>query len=313
MHDAIIIGAGPAGLNAALVLGRCRRSVLVFDSGKPRNAASRALHGYLSREGISPLELRQIGRDELRIYRTVEFCEEAVVSATPLENGFEVSTISGQRAYARQLLLATGRIDAVPDKPGFREFYGHGVYHCPYCDGWENRDQPLVVYGNDQKAVDLALELLTWSANVTVCTDGAFAWDNDTALVLEQSGIRVVERTICALEGENGSLRSVRFEDAGALACAAVFFCSDCSQRSTLPERLGCSFDGDGAVACDGHSATRVPGLYVAGNVRGGLHLAIAAAAEGAEAAVNMNEALLELDLQANRPPAPATFAPRIS
>src|SRR4051812_46886011 len=190
MHDVIIVGGGPAGLNAALVLGRCRRSVLVFDSGKPRNGVSRALHGYLSREGISPLELRRLGRDQLSHYPTVEFRDETIVSAKPQENGFEVSTLGGERAYSRQLLLATGRIDAVPEKPGFREFYGRGVYHCPYCDGWEYRDRPLVVYGGAQSAVDLALELLTWSAEVTVCADGAPSWHADAAVDLELNRIR---------------------------------------------------------------------------------------------------------------------------
>jgi thioredoxin reductase len=307
MHDVIIVGAGPAGLNAALVLGRCRRSVLVFDSGKPRNGASRALHCFLSREGISPRELRRIGRDQLSQYPTVEVRDETVVSAKPEENGFEVATLAGQRAYSRQLLLATGRIDAVPDKPGFREFYGRGVFHCPYCDGWENREQPIVVYGSDQSAVDLALELLTWTADVTVCSDGHPAWRADAAGDLEQHRIRVIEHPLHALEGEEGFLKRIRFDGGETLTCSAVFFCSDCSQRSTLPERLGCDFDEDGGVRCDGHAATSVPGLYVAGNVRGGLHLAVAAAAEGAEAAVNMNEALLEMDLRANRRHASAT------
>jgi thioredoxin reductase len=301
MYDAIIIGGGPAGLNAALILGRCRRTVLLLDSGNPRNGASRALHGFLSRDGTSPHELRRLGREQLAAYPSVELRDELVIDAQRHETGFEVFTAAGVRERSRFLLLATGRADAVPDKPGFRDFYGRGVFHCPYCDGWENRDRPLVLYGKDHAAVDLALELLTWSDDLTVCTDGRPEWNAEDATALEQNQIRVRPEEITALEGNEGVLTRIRFATGETLKCTALFFCSDCLQRSSLPERLGCSFDCDGAVECDGHAATRVPGLYVAGNVRGGLHLAIAAAAEGAEAAVNLNDALLEAQLQTHR------------
>lgn len=297
-YDVIIVGAGPAGLSAALILARCRRAVLVIDSNKPRNAAAHALHGYLTRDGVSPFELRRLGRKELEAYPTVQFWEDAVVEAQRGEDGFEILTKTGTRVQARLMLLATGRVDALPEKPGFQEFYGKGVYHCPYCDGWENRDRPIAVYGNGKVGFDYALELLTWSAEVTICTDGSPEWDAEMAATLERKGIRVIEKPVARLEGANGFLQRVRFADAETLDCTALFFCSDCSQKSSLPEQLGCSFDDDGAVKCDGHTATRVPGMYVAGNVRGGLHLAIAAAAEGAESAVNMNDALLEADLE---------------
>src|SRR5579863_927962 len=139
MFDVIIVGAGPAALSAALILGRCRRRVLVCDTGQPRNAASRALHGFLSRDGIEPGELLRSGREQLRRYETVEVLDIAVVDAVRKDDSFEMILEDGSRVTSRKLLLAGGVIDELPPIEGFAGFYGHGVYHCPYCDGWEVR------------------------------------------------------------------------------------------------------------------------------------------------------------------------------
>ncbi|MBA4136244.1 MAG: NAD(P)/FAD-dependent oxidoreductase [Opitutus sp.] len=303
MHEVIIIGAGPAGLNAALILGRCQRDVLVLDSGKPRNAASRALHGFLTRDGAPPMDLRKWGRDEIARYPSVKFRDLPVTGVERSDGGFELKLSDNSTERARLLLLATGRVDVVPEVAGFTEFYGRGVYHCPYCDGWEHRDQPLVVYGRNDSAASLALGLLTWSRDVTVCADSRPDWNAERQVELERNGIAVVENQVRAAEGHE-RLQRLTFADRDALACSAVFFCSDCLQRSTLPERLGCEFDDDGNVRCQQMAATNVPGLFVAGNVRGGIHLAIMAAAEGAEAGIAMNEALLDAELAAANSPA---------
>lgn len=297
LYDVCIVGAGPAGLNAALMLGRCRREVLVLDSGKPRNGASRALHGFLSRDGFHPMALRAEGRRELANYPTVTLREDTEVEeATRRDDGFELGLPGGERIRSRFMLLATGRVDLVPSKPGFRDFYGRGVYHCPYCDGWEHRDQLLVVYGSGERGFDLALELLVWSAKVTLCTDGPDQVTAEQSAQLRANGIAVIEHNVLALQGgEEGLLQSIAFEGREDLRCDALFFCSDCLQKSVLALELGCELDETGSVTCNGHAATQVPGLFVAGNVRGGVHLAIVAAAEGAEAAMAINEALHDL------------------
>lgn len=300
VYDVCIVGGGPAGLSAALVLGRCRRKVLVIDSGKPRNGASRALHGFLSRDGTSPLDLRALGREQLRTYRTVELRQDVVVTSVERqENHFVLTTSDGRRPSGCVLLLATGREDLIPTKTGFREYYGRGVYHCPLCDGWEHRDEPLVVYGNGESGFDLGLTLLIWSRQVTVCTDGPAAFSSAQADQLRANGVGWVEDEVRELRGDaNAMVSAVVFADGRELACKAVFFCSDCRQRSRIPEKLGCRLDEEGSVLCNGHAATNVPGLYVAGNVRGGIHLAIVAAAEGAEAAIAINRALQEPSLK---------------
>lgn len=299
VQDVAIVGGGPAGLSAALLLGRCGRRVLVFDSGKPRNAHARALHGYLTRDGTHPIELRALGRRQLAAYPSVEIRDLEIRTIYRRENRFELIPVSGAPISARIVLLATGRLDHVPDKPGFATFYGHGVYHCPYCDGWERRGRRIVIHGHGENAFDQALLLLVWSRDVVICTDGPPHFTPAQSEKLHANGVRIVESQILELRGDvDGVLAEVAFRDRDPIPCDALFFCSDCEQKSSLPENLGCEFDDEGSVKCNGHAATNVPGLYVAGNVRGGVHLAIVAAAEGAEAAIAINRALHEADLR---------------
>jgi thioredoxin reductase len=298
-YDVCIVGAGPAGLSAALILGRCRRDVVVFDSGKPRNAASRGLHGFITRDGAHPMLLRTLARADLNPYPSVEVVERTVIGIAGSKAGFDVLLDDQSRVTSRMLLLATGRDDALPERPGFAELYGRGVYHCPICDGWEHRDQPLAVYGRDQEAFELALGLLTWSRDVTWCTDARGVVSNDQRRRLAANGIRWREDEIARLIAANdGQLAEIEFANATRLACKAVFFVTEAPQKSGLPERLGCRFDASGGVLCDDHAATDVPGLFVAGNVRCGVHLAITAAAEGAEAGIAINNALCDCDVK---------------
>src|SRR4029450_12192893 len=170
-YDVVIVGAGPAGLSAALMLGRCRRSVVVFDNGKPRNAASRALHGYLTRDGIAPADFLQLARGELAPYDSVEIRNEEVTAAECRRGGgFAVTRASGEAVRARKLLLATGVVDNLPDIPGFRELYGRSVFHCPYCDGWELCDLSLAVYGRGARGAGLSLELTAWGRALVLGT-----------------------------------------------------------------------------------------------------------------------------------------------
>ena len=164
MYDVVIVGAGPAGLSAALVLGRCRRSVLVCDNGHPRNEASQAMHGYLSRDGTPPREFLRTAREELHRYATVQLRDVTVTDARCVEGSrFETSLETGEVVRSRKLLIATGVRDNLPAIDGFAELYGRSVFHCPYCDGWEVGDQPLAVYGQGDKGYGLSLELTAFA------------------------------------------------------------------------------------------------------------------------------------------------------
>src|SRR2546423_2608107 len=172
MYDVAVVGGGPAGLSAALMLGRCRRRVLVCDFGQPRNRRSRALHGYLTRDGIPPLEFNELGRRELPAYG-VEFRSIGVTGVTCQSDRYRLVLAGGGEEEARYLLIATGVVDDLPAIAGLEDCYGRSVFHCPYCDGWEWRDRRLAALGRGKDATGLALGLRTWSGDVLLCTNGA--------------------------------------------------------------------------------------------------------------------------------------------
>ena len=298
MVDVIIVGAGPAGLSAALMLGRCRRSVIVFDTGQPRNAASQALHGYLTRDGIHPCELLRIGREELAKYDTVSIRDAEVVSAEcQTDARFGVTLASGERVTSRKLLLATGVVDNLPGIEGFRDCYGRSVFHCPYCDGWEVRDQPIAIYGKGERGLGLSLELTAWSRDLVLCTDGLSEIDAEGKARLASNGIRVCEESVLRLEQRDGKLEAIVFKDGPRLPRRALFFTTGQYQRSGLLSQLGCEFNEKGTVRTGKYETTHLRGLYVAGDASRAVQWVIVAAAEGAEAAFAINTDLLKEDL----------------
>lgn len=294
MLDVIIVGAGPAGLSAALMLGRCRRSVLVFDTGRPRNAASQAMHGYLTRDGVPPVEFLRMARDELRHYESVQLRSGEVVSARCHEAHFEVTLADGTCWTCRKLLLATGVVDNLPPIEGLRALYGRSVFHCPYCDGWEVRDQPIAIYGNGERGLGLSLELTAWSGDLVLCTDGPSAIDPDGLDRLARNGIRLYDDRIARLEGTDGQLSHIVFASGERLPRRAMFFTTGQSQRSDLMAQLGCTFNEKGTVRTGKYETTHLPGLFVAGDASRAVQWVIVAASEGAEAAFAINTDLIK-------------------
>jgi len=314
-YDVIIVGGGPAGLSAALVLGRCLRSVLVIDAGHPRNYASRAAHNFLTRDGIEPIKLLRLGREEIERYG-VRFEQRVVKNAACVRAGFEVELADGSRRGCRKLLIATGVCDVLPEIQNLEAFYGLGVHHCPYCDAYEYRGQALAAYGQGSKAVGLAENLRTWSDRVTAITNGAIG-RGDRRLA-QRLGIAVREERVVKLEavvgkGASGEavfgdprqqvsveqdardrLGRVAFESGPPLEVAALFFNTAQVQRSQLPFTLGCGRDAEGGVRTDRRQRTGVPGLYLAGDASRDVQFIVVAAAEGARAGVAINA-----DLQA--------------
>ncbi len=291
--DVIIVGAGPAGMSAALVLARACRRVLVFDHGHPRNAAAAQMHGYLTRDGVPPSEFLAIARAQLATYPAVTFIDHEVTAATCVDGLFRVTT--AERSYsAPKLLLATGVVDHLPDIQGFRELYGTSVFHCPYCDGYEFRDQPMAVYGCEAGAYGLALTLLGWSTDVVIVSDGPCGIDPTELAHLARRGITVREDPIVRLEGTDGQLERIVFESGAPIERRALFFTTGQSLCSPLAESLGCELNDKGTVRTGPYESTHLPGLYVAGDASRSVQWVIVAAAEGAEAAYAINEAFLK-------------------
>jgi thioredoxin reductase len=255
------------------------------------------MHGFLTRDGTDPAELRRIGREQLVPYDTVEVCRATVVDAVRDGDLFVVTRDDGALLRARKLLLATGVVDNLPDIPGIDQLYCRSVFLCPYCDGWELRDQPLAVYGHSRHGYQLALELTAWSRDLVLCTNGPADLRAKERERLARNNIAIREERITRLEHTDGMLERVIFETGAPLPRRAMFFITGYRQRSDLPARLGVAFTSKGAVRTTEYETTDVPGLYVAGDASRKVQLVIIAAAEGAEAAFAINSALLRDDL----------------
>lgn len=297
--DVVIAGAGPAGLSAALVLGRACRRVLLCDTGTPRSWASHQMHAYLSRDGVSPDRFREAARKEVLRYPGVRFAPVEVITARRVNGGFVVTLAGKRKVRCRKLLIATGLFDIVPRIPGIDELFGRSVFQCPYCDGWEMRRRKIAVYGRGQRGFEMARAMTAWTRDIVLCTDGHVSFTREQLRLLEANDIVLNRKPIDRLEGARGRLQAVVFRDGTRLAREALFFDTPSRGQSKLPESLGCSFDRHGGIACGKYEATNVPGVFVAGNIIRDVQLSIVAAAEGARAAFGINRDLTREDFAA--------------
>lgn len=296
IYDAIIAGGGPAGLSAALILGRCRRRVLVCDAGRPRNAASGGVHGFLTRDGMLPSELARISREQIQAYG-VEIREAIVSTIAREDNGFVVCLDKGVELRCRKLLLATGVRDKLPDIEGLAGMWGKSVHHCPYCDGWEWRDQPLAVYAPGNRGFGLAMSLrTTWSEDVALLTSGPSLLSRTQRAELARWNIPVYTGKIARLEGQDGVLQRVLFRNGETLARRALFVNTGFEQQCELARSIGCNFTHKGVVDTGHKEETNIPGLFVAGDSSRDVQMVIVAAAEGVKAATAINEQLQKED-----------------
>jgi thioredoxin reductase len=293
--DVIIIGGGTAGLSAALTLGRSRKRTLVCGSGAPRNAPSHQAYNFFTRDGIDPIELLSIGREQLAPYNSVRFQPEAVIDACKKDNGFEVTLESGTQVGARRLLLATGVIDELPVIAGLQELWGISALHCPYCHGWEVQDQAIALYGSGQVGFDLCVLIKGWSNDLVLCTDGPADLTDEQRALLDRHNIPVREEKIDRFEGKDGHLHTIVFVDGSVLARTAMYLRAPQRQRSELPKLLGCAIE-NGFVKVDDLGQTSIPGVNAAGDMITPMQSLPFATFSGMGAGVVLNHGLLAED-----------------
>lgn len=291
-YDVVIVGGGPAGLSAALMLGRSTRKVLVVDNGEYRNEATPASHGFLTQDGTSPADMRRIGREQLAQY-PVRVVQDRVTTVTPALRGFAVQLAKNDSVMARKVILATGVTDTLPTIPGLSEVWGKSVWPCPYCDAWEVRGQPLGVLGRD--GADLAVQLLTWSKDIIYFTNTPMIATDEAKL--RAVNIPVVRVGVQSLQSTGGILR-VWLMSGSYIDRRALFIKSALRQRSDLAVQLGLQERGSDVIRHGPRGDTSVPGVYIAGDTSQEHFFAITAAAEGANVGVAVNEELHREDVQ---------------
>jgi thioredoxin reductase len=299
-YDVVVVGGGAAGLSAALTLGRARRSVLVVDSGSPRNAPAGHVHNYLTRDGVAPGDLLAAGRAEVTGYGG-EVITGTVVSASPADSvGFEVLLADGRTAFGRRLLVTTGLVDELPAVPGLAQRWGRDVLHCPYCHGWEVRDQALGILGSPL-GVHQALLFRQWSADVTLFLHDQPALDRDEQEQLTARGITVVEGLVEALEVADDRVVGLRLRSGPVVPRQAVVVAPRFTARTDLLTSLGVKVSElemaghvvGSQVTADAVGATSVPGVWVAGNVADLRAQVISSAAAGLNTAAAINADLI--------------------
>ena len=293
-YDVVVVGGGAAGLSAALVLGRARRSVAVVDSGEPRNAPAAHMHGFLSRDGMPPADLLTAARAEVRNYG-VELVDDRVAE---IAAGFTVGLAGGRILATRRVLLATGAVDELPDIPSARERWGRDFLHCPYCHGWEVRDRPIGVLGTHSGSVDHAQLLRQWSDDVIYFAHACSVTERERA-GLEARGISVVEGLVERFSVVDDRLDAVHLTDGRAILRAAVFIRPALHTHGDgLIDSLGCELDEGGFVRVDATGRTSVSGVWAVGNAANPRAQVITAAGEGSAAAIAINGDLVEEDVR---------------
>ncbi len=305
-YDVVVVGGGAAGLSAALVLTRARRGVAVVDAGRPRNAPAARMQGFLGSDGLPPSELIAAGRSEVASYGghflsgTVASIIPCAQSDAPTRRWFDVVLEDGSTLRTRRVLVTTGLHDEIPDLPGVRERWGRDLLHCPYCHGYEVRDQPLGVLGGTPGEIDMAVAhahlIRQWSSDVVFFTNG-ITLTVDQRQLLVARGIGIADEPVTRLVVENDLLTGVELESGHVVQRTAVFVRPRFVPNDDLLVRLGCATHDNGWVAADATGRTSVPGVWAAGNAVNPRAQVITAAGEGSAAAIAINNDLVDEDL----------------
>ena len=300
LNDAIILGGGPAGLSAALLLGRGRRNVVVLDTDEGRNKPSGASHSYFTRDGTAPAELRRIGHEQLRPYKNVALRKDEAVAVSGEIARFQVTTASGDRLDARTVIFATGVRDLLPDISGIDRYWGKGVFQCPFCDGWERRDQPMAILAPQDRVLESVNLYRVWSRDLTVLTDGGWEPDHELSAQLSDLSVEVLTDPIKSVEGNGSHADRIIFSTGRDLPISVLWLRPDNRAHSDLAFKLGCELydagQSSGLIKIEGAGQSTVPGVFAAGDIASPVHQVSIAAGSGSMAALGVTRLLISMD-----------------
>ncbi|SCX38652.1 Thioredoxin reductase [Lysinibacillus fusiformis] len=290
-YDCMIIGGGPAGLSAALTLGRARRKVALVDNGTNRNRVTQESHGFLTRDGIKPQEFKNLASKDIESYPSITMMDQTVIEIIKddITGLFLVNTSENKTYVTEKILLATGIQEEFP-LPQIRQYYGKSLFSCPYCDGWELRDKPLAIIAENEEHISHMTKLVfNWSQDLIVFTNGhqlSKKIQND----FEQKKIKAYTNTIKDLHGDDGNLSSVELETGDNILRAGGFVVPSFYRPNKFAKQLNCQVDENGTIMTDGAGRTTAAGIYIAGETeKGGPSSLMIAAAEGFKAASSIN------------------------
>jgi thioredoxin reductase len=302
LWDCVIVGGGAAGLSAGVVLGRARRRTLLVDAGEQSNLAAHGIGGLLGQDGRPPAELYAAGQRELASYPSVEYRTGEVVAGARVGETFELRSADGRCERTRRILLATGMEYRPPPIPGLAPLWGASVFHCPFCHGWEVRDQPLAVLAGAEQAVHASLLLRGWSDDIVLLTDGPADLGDDDRARLTAAGVGMDERPVAEIVSAEGELAAIAFADGGRLERRGLMAATTLHQRSSLPEQLDVEFAEPTPLTAerirvDALCRTSVPGVFAAGDLSAQMPQVAAAIASGSLAAAAVVQSLLADDV----------------
>ena len=266
IFDVIIVGGSYAGLAAGMALGRALKKVLIMDNGQPCNRQTPYSHNFLTQDGKPPKEIAEIGKQQLAMYETISFFNGLADKAAKTEKGFEIQAASGEMFWCKKVIFATGIRDILPDVIGLSECWGISVLHCPYCHGYEVKNQQTVVLGNGESGFELTRLISNWTKDLTLFTNGSSALTQEQTEQLERHSIKVVEKEIERLEHTGGSLNSIIFRDGTKVLAKAMYARNPFEQHCRIPESLGCVLTTEGYIQTDIFQETSVPGVFTCGD-----------------------------------------------
>lgn len=264
--DVIIVGGSYAGLSSAMALGRSMRNVLIIDSGLPCNQQTPHSHNFITQDGVKPKEIAEIAKTQVLKYDTVKLLNDLAVSGQKTKDGFIITTQTGKEFKAKKLVFATGIKDIMPDIKGFSECWGISVIHCPYCHGYEFRNQKTGIFSNGEKAFHVASLVNNLTDNLTILTSGKAEFNSEQLEKLNKNNIRIVEKEIAEIEHENGHIKNVIFKDGSKMNFEALYSSVPFTQHSDIPTALGCELTEQGYIKVDNFQKTTVKGIFACGD-----------------------------------------------